>query len=144
MKIPAAMEHLARPGEMSGKLEVYDFPLLSMVMVNLQNDQAQGAGDYAELGVMPEHMKHLVGDVQVCPSVKTHTVRIKCGNGIIDEQERRVRSSGQWVLYPVISAQQKVTVRGGKTFVKKQFSGFVERYFSPAKVVEDEEEVLKL
>lgn len=135
MKIPTCMERFVGPGEMGGDLQIFDYPLLSMVMVNLQNDQARGAGDYAELTSMPEYMRHLCGDVKICPSIKTH---------IVNGQERRVRSSGCWVLYPMISDQEKVTVRRGTRYDKAQVSRYIERYFTPMEMDEDEEEVLKL
>jgi hypothetical protein len=134
-KIPTYLARMVGKGRMSEDLQIFDYPMLSMTMVKLENDRAPIANDYAELRELPEHMRHLVGNVQVCTSEKTHLV-----NG----QERRVRSGAIWVLYPTISDQEKVTIKRGKRYEKKQVSNFVERFFKPSKVVEDEEEVLKL
>jgi hypothetical protein len=134
-RIPDCMARMVGKGQMSNETVVYDYPLLSMTMVKLENDRAPIANDYAECRELPEYMRHLVGNVEVCTSEKTH---------IVNGQERRVRSGAIWVLYPTISDQEKVTVKRGKRYEKKQVSAFVERFFSPAKVDEDKEEVLKL
>jgi hypothetical protein len=134
-RIPDYMARMVGKGRMNEDLQIFDYPMLSMTMVKLENDRAPIAGDYAECRELPEHMRHLVGNVDVVTSTKTHMVA---------GQERRVRSGAIWVLYPTISDQEKVTVKRGKRYEKKQVSAFVERFFSPAKVDEDEEEVLKL
>jgi hypothetical protein len=127
--IPTYMERFVGPGDMSDKTIVYDYPMLSMIMVNLQNDQTRGAADYSELKVMPKYMKHLVGNVKISKKEKTVVV---CG------KERRVRAPAQWVLYPLISDQVKITTVGGKRYAKRQVSTFIEKYFSPSKVDEDQ------
>lgn len=126
------MVHLAGKGKMEGETIVYDFPMLSMVMVNLQNDQTRGAVDYNEVTSIPAYMRHLVGNVKICPRVKTIVVAGK---------ERRASVSYQWVLYPLLSDQEKVTVRGGKKYVKRQVSGFMERYFGTGPMVETKKKV---
>jgi len=132
------MARFVGAGEMSDKTIVYDYPLLCMNMTNLQNDLTPIAIDYNELRILPEHMKHLVGNVQVCTSEKTHMVA---------GQERRVRSGGIWVLNLVIVDKEKTVTRRGKTYDRRQVSPFTERYFSDSKqdkMVEDEEEVIKI
>lgn len=128
MRIPTAMVHLVGKGNMEGELVKWDFPMLSMVMVNLQNDQARGAADYAELTSIPEYMKRMVGGVKIWKKEKTV---------IVGGKERNVRSSAQWVLYPLISDQEKETVKDGKRYVKRQVSGYMERYFGTDQVVAD-------
>lgn len=104
---------------MSGDLVPYDYPMLSMVMVDLQNDQTRGAAEYAELRSMPAYMKHMVGDVQIC--TRTETM-------VVGGKTRKTTIAHQWVLYPLISDQEKVTFRGGKRYVKRQISGYMEKY----------------
>jgi hypothetical protein len=126
MRIPTSMAHLVGKGKMEGELVPWDFPMLSMVLVNLQNDQTRGAAEYAELTSIPTYMEHMVGNVQICTKEKTRAV---------DGKERRATISYQWVLYPLISDQEKVTVRGGKKYVKRQVSAYMERYFGTGPVV---------
>jgi hypothetical protein len=126
MRIPTSMAHLVGKGKMEGELVTWDYPMLSMVLVNLQNDQTRGAAEYAELTSIPAYMKHMVGNVQICTKEKTR---------IVDGKERRVCVSYQWVLYSLISDQEKVTVKGGKKYVKRQVSGYMERYFGTGPVV---------
>ncbi len=120
------MAHLVGKGKMEGELVPWDYPMLSMVLINLQNDQTRGAADYAELTSIPAYMEHLVGNVQICPREKTI---------VVGGKERRTSVSYQWVLYPLISDQEKVTVRGGKKYIKQQVSGYMERYFGTGPVV---------
>lgn len=123
------MAHLVGKGKMEGELVPWDYPMLSMVLVNLQNDQTRGAAEYAELTSIPAYMEHLVGNVQICPREKTI---------VVGGKERRTSVSYQWVLYPLISDQEKVTVKVGKKYVKRQVSGYMERYFGTSPVVADQ------
>jgi len=125
-KIPTWIERFVGPGEMSDKTIICDWPMLSMVLVNLQNDQARGAVDYNELRVMPKYMEHLVGNVEICTSEKT------C---IVDGKERMARSGAIWVLFPMISDQEKITIKKGVKYVKPQISKYMERYFGTGPVV---------
>lgn len=106
---------------------VCDFPMLSMVMVDLQNDLTRTAAEYAEVRSIPNYMRHMVGDVQICPKEKMV---------VVGGKERKAIISHQWVLYPLVSDQEKRTVRGGKKYVKRQVSGYMERYFGTCPVVE--------
>jgi hypothetical protein len=126
-KIPTSMAHLVGRGKMEGELVPWDYPMLSMVLVNLQNDQTRGAADYAEVTSIPAYMKHMVGNVQICAKDKTV---------VVGGEVRRARAPAQWVLYPLLSDQEKVTVKGGKKYVKRQVSGYMERYFGTGPVVE--------
>jgi hypothetical protein len=69
----------------------------------------------------------MVGDVQICPKEKMV---------VVGGKERKALISHQWVLYPLVSDQEKRTVRGGKKYVKRQVSGYMERYFGTFPVVE--------
>ena len=126
-KIPTYMERFVGKGKMEGDLVLYDFPMLSMVMVDLQNDLTRTAAEYAEVRSIPNYMRHMVGDVQICPKEKMV---------VVGGKERKAIISHQWVLYPLVSDQEKRTVRGGKKYVKRQVSGYMERYFGTCPVVE--------
>ena len=127
MMIPTSMAHLVGKGKMQGEMVVCDFPMLSMVMVDLQNDLTRTAAEYAEVRSIPNYMRHMVGDVQICPKEKMV---------VVGGKERKALISHQWVLYPLVSDQEKTTVRGGKKYAKRQVSGYMERYFGTCPVVE--------
>jgi len=131
-KIPSYLAHMVGPGRMSDKVIPWDYPCLSISMVNIQNERAQIALDYTEVRTLPDHMRHLVGDIEVCSREKTH---------VVGGQVRRTRSPSVWVMTFTILDRERVKVVRGKEFAFKQVNGFVERFFSP---VADDDIVIKL
>ena len=135
VKIPDYLARMVGKGTMSNKTVVWDYPLLNMVMVNLQNEDSVGAYRYALLTHIPKYMRHLVGNVEV--------------QEFVDEVEtelgvRRVRTPATWVLYPIIFDSEKEIVKNGKRYVRRQVSAFTERYFAIKEPVEDFEETIAL
>ncbi len=135
VKIPDYLARLVGKGTMSNKTIVWDYPLLNMVMVNLQNDDSVGAYRYALLTYIPKYMRHLVGKVKVNKFVDLVETEV----GV-----RRVRTPATWVLYPIIFDSEKKSTRNGKPYIKKQVSAFTERYFAVKETEEDFEETINL
>lgn len=135
VKIPDYLARMVGKGTMSNKTIVWDYPLLNMVMVNLQNDDSVGAYRYAILTHIPKYMRHMVGNVKAQKFVDEVETEI----GV-----RRVRTPATWVLYPIVFDSEKVTVKNGKRYVKKQVSAFTERYFAIREKEEDFEEVINI
>lgn len=133
VKIPDYLARMVGKGTMSNKTIVYDYPLLNMVMVNLQNDYSVGAYRYALLTHIPKYMRHLVGNVKVQKFVDSVETEI----GV-----RRVRTPATWVLYPMIFDLEKEVVKNGKRYVRRQVSAFTERYFNVKEAEEDFEETI--
>lgn len=132
-KIPPWLARLVGEGTMSDKTVVWDFPMLNLFMVNLQNDDAVGAFRYNKLNYMPEYMKHLVGDIEIVPFVDAVEVSGKV---------RRVRTPATWVLVMSITAESRIYYKNGKQYVRKQFGTFFEKYFNGPKKAEDFEETI--
>jgi len=135
VKIPDYMARLVGKGTMSNKTIVWDYPLLNMVMVNLQNDDSVGAYRYAMLTHIPKYMRHMVGKVKVQEFVD----EVETERGV-----RRVRTPATWVLYPMIFDSGKTVVKNGQRYVRKQVSAFTERYFAIKEKEEDFEETIAL
>ena len=135
VKIPDYLARMVGKGTMSNKTVVWDYPLLNMVMVNLQNEDSVGAYRYALLTHIPKYMRHLVGNVEVQEFVD----EVETERGV-----RRVRTPATWVLYPIIFDLEKEIVKNGKRYVRRQVSAFTERYFAIKEPVEDFEETIAL
>lgn len=135
VKIPDYLARMVGKGTMSNKTVVWDYPLLNMVMVNLQNEDSVGAYRYALLTHIPKYMRHLVGNVEVQEFVD----EVETERGV-----RRVRTPATWVLYPIIFDSEKEIVKNGKRYVRRQVSAFTERYFAIKEPVEDFEETIAL
>lgn len=135
VKIPDYLARMVGKGTMSNKTIVWDYPLLNMVMVNLQNEDSVGAYRYALLTHIPKYMRHLVGKVKVQQFFDAVETEV----GV-----RRVRTPATWVLYPMIFDSEKEIVKNGKRYVRRQVSAFTERYFTVRESVEDFEETIAL
>jgi len=137
-EIPGYLAHLVGPGTMTNKKpEVWDYPCLIMVMVNLQGtEEARAAFEYAEVKKIPSFMKHLVGD-KLKPSDRDKTQ-------IVNGKVRRAKSPGIWILYPALCDRPKSHVTRGKVYVEKQVNSFIERFFTSTTKKDKDVEIIRL
>lgn len=133
IKIPPWLARFVGKGTMSNETVVYDYPMLNLSMVYLQNDYAVGAYRYNQLNYMPAYMKHLVGDIEITPFVDAVEVAGRV---------RKVRTPATWVLFMTITAESRTYFKNGKKYVRKQFGAFFEKYFSSPEKAEDFEETM--